>query len=63
MRKAVLIEQGDQNKELYLHCRDNAISTIGKIIKYHCENDTEGEFVHLFLFWLSNMPLKLDLDE
>lgn len=63
MKKAVEIKQGDQDKEEYLHCRDNAISTIGKIIKYHATEDNAADFLDLFLFWLSNMPLQLDTEE
>ena len=63
LKNAVKIEKGDQDKEEYLHCKDNAISSIGKIIKHHRENDEQGNFAHLFLFWLSSMPLKMDLEE
>ncbi|CAI2375801.1 unnamed protein product [Moneuplotes crassus] len=54
------IPQGDQDKEEYLHCRDNAVSSLGKIIQNYAEGDNMDE---LMVFWIERMPIKLDLEE
>lgn len=53
-------EQEDQDKEEYLHCKDNAISSIGKIIKQYDHGDDMND---LMVFWIEHMPIKMDLDE
>lgn len=32
--QAIQIPKGSQDEELYVHCKDNAISSLGKILKY-----------------------------
>lgn len=65
LKQAVEIEQGDQDKEEYLHCRDNAISSIGKIIRQYREdlNYIDTDWDELILYWIQHMPIKMDLEE
>lgn len=60
LRRAVEIKQGDQEREEFLHCRDNAISSIGKIIKEYGAGD---EFNDLICYWIEHMPIQMDLEE
>jgi hypothetical protein len=52
-------EQGDQDKEEYLNCKDNAISSLGKIIKQYADDSMDD----LLVYWIEHMPIKLDLEE
>jgi hypothetical protein len=60
LRIASDIEQGDQDREEHLHCKDNAISSIGKIIKQY---DVGDDMNDLIVFWIEHMPIKIDLEE
>eukprot|EP01015_Nassula_variabilis_P025412 TRINITY_DN4966_c0_g1_i2.p1 TRINITY_DN4966_c0_g1~~TRINITY_DN4966_c0_g1_i2.p1 ORF type:complete len:232 (-),score=41.64 TRINITY_DN4966_c0_g1_i2:138-833(-) len=58
--QAINIQKGNQNTELFNHCRDNAIASVGKIIATHHEKIDAVSAVEL---WLSNLPLKHDKEE
>ena len=60
LKIAADIEQGDQDKQEHLSCRDNAVSSIGKIIKMYAEEDSMN---NLMVFWIERMPIQLDLEE
>lgn len=52
------IAQGQEKEKQYGHARDNAIASVGKIIKAHSIVLPE-----VLTFWLSNLPLKFDKPE
>ena len=71
MEEAIKIPLGDQDKEEYETWKDNAISAIGKILKYYEDAinknsqllNIENAYKKLFEYWMSLLPLKLDMPE
>lgn len=60
LKNAIEMELGSQDKTEYLHCRDNAVSSLAKVMKFqHQHIDVEKTFK----YWLSKMPIKHDLEE
>jgi hypothetical protein len=54
------MKQGTQVKKSYLHAKDNAVSSIGKVIKFQGANINVTELV---AYWLTYMPIKKDKGE
>lgn len=54
------IPKGSEKDKSYGHCHDNAISSIGKIIKAHSD---KFDYSLVLNFWISFMPLKYDKEE
>lgn len=50
------------DKENLKFARDNAVSAIGKIIKYH-GSELAGELDNLLDFWVNNLPITQDKEE
>lgn len=60
----VLELSGDgYSEEEFNHARDNAISNLGKIIRYQSASLTEGDLKELVGKWLSLLPLCYDVEE
>lgn len=60
LKKAIDMECGTQEKIEYLHAKDNAISSLAKVMKYqYSAIDLESTFS----FFLSHLPVKHDLTE
>ena len=57
---AIQMQSGTQNKTTFKHAKDNAISSIGKIIKHQNANIDVAQTV---TFWFQNMPLRSDKGE
>lgn len=55
------IPKGAEKEKSFGHCRDNAISSIGKIIKHHAE--AIGSLQNCIDFWVNYLPLKFDKPE
>lgn len=51
------IKKGTEKENTYGHCRDNAIASMGKIIKAHGENFNCQPYI---TYWFSFLPLKFD---
>ncbi|EGR29723.1 importin 5, putative [Ichthyophthirius multifiliis] len=49
------IAQGKEKDKNFGHCRDNIISSIGKVLRYQFDSVNVGE---LLPFWVKNLPLK-----
>jgi importin-5 len=60
LKYAVEIKQGSQDREEYINCKDNAISSIGKIIK---QFGSEVNMDELIAYWIEIMPVQMDLEE
>ena len=54
------IGKGSEKEKSFGHCRDNAISAIGKIIKTHGESFNCSPFIG---YWFGLLPLKFDKPE
>ena len=52
---------GTQDKELYHHAKDNAVSSLGKVLKYQPNSITDQDQV--FTDWLQNLPIEKDVEE
>ena len=50
------------DKENYKFARDNAVSALGKIIKYHGQ-EFPGELDNLIDFWVNSLPVTQDKEE
>lgn len=57
---AVNMAQGTQNPTTFKHARDNAVSSIGKIIKHH---GSSVDLNQTASFWFQQLPLRADKDE
>ena len=60
LKYAAEVKQGDQDREEYIHCKDNAVSSIGKIIK---QFGSEVNMDALIAYWIEIMPVRMDLEE
>jgi len=45
------------------HARDNAIASLGKVLKYQNENISQEICLQLIQYWLSKLPITHDLEE
>lgn len=54
------IPKGSESEKTYGNCRDNAISSFGKIIKAHGASFDPKACIHM---WLTYLPLKYDEGE
>ena len=71
MKTAIEKELKDQDKEEYETCKDNAISSFGKILKHYEDlikatsdsSSSEFSYNNLFEYWLNWLPLKIDMPE
>ncbi|EGR31191.1 hypothetical protein IMG5_116170 [Ichthyophthirius multifiliis] len=57
---SIAYPQGSEKEKTYGHAKDNAISSLGKIIRYQSESLSLNEILGL---WLNNLPLKFDKQE
>ena len=59
MVAAAKVSKGPEKEKTYGHCRDNAIASIGKVVKVH-----GGPGVKPYLdIWLTMLPLRHDKPE
>ena len=54
------IAKGTEKQKTYGHCRDNAIASIGKIIKTHGESFNCAPYI---AYWFTFLPLRFDKAE
>jgi hypothetical protein len=59
--EALKIPGDNEKAKVYGHCKDNTVSALGKIIKNHYENLSNGP--DIIQLWLNNLPLKFDKPE
>lgn len=58
--KSSKMPKGNEKEKTYGHCRDNAISGIGRIIKIHGDKVNAKNYLE---FWLTYLPLRFDKKE
>ena len=54
------LSKDDKNTKQF--AKDNAVSALGKIIKYH-EKELGSDYENIFNIWLNNLPIKQDDEE
>lgn len=60
IKQAIEIDMGVQEKTAFMHCKDNAISALGKIMKHQSASVSVPD---TFPFWFSHLPLEIDFLE
>jgi hypothetical protein len=61
LRFSIDIQLGTQELEYYLHAKDNAISSLGKVLKYQSKYVSNTD--EAITYWLKSLPLEADLEE
>ena len=56
----IISKNDDKNTKQF--AKDNAVSALGKIIKYH-EKELGSDYENIFNIWLNNLPIKQDDEE
>lgn len=61
LKFGIEIQLGTQDQTLFWHARDNAVSSLGKVLKYQAK--FVANFEEAFAYWLQNLPIEHDTEE
>lgn len=61
MKFGIEVQLGTQDQTLFWHARDNAVSSLGKVLKYQSKFVPNLE--EAFAYWLENLPIENDKEE